>query len=196
MVRSVQWRGESRVSRERRDKPRRKANWAAIGVMEKERGRERQQFREGEQGESRRGVASRKDRGVGSEGCLFWAAWTLPSSKPSEADGDSIPLASRSPSSLHDPLFPLFTISLFILPFSFARLSSLPLVDPADVLGVPSRPPSRYYGNFEPIRKSIATAAGKSAETACVAARPPRLSSLTFSTSEKMRHLPFCFSTQ
>jgi len=40
MVRSVQWRGESRVSRERRDKPRRKANWAAIGVMEKERGRE------------------------------------------------------------------------------------------------------------------------------------------------------------
>lgn len=44
-----------------------------------------------------------------------------------------------------------------------------------DVHGVPSRPPpSRYYGNFEPIRKSIATAAGNSAETtACVATGTP-----------------------
>lgn len=67
---------------------------------------------------------------------------------------------------------PPVSLFLFILPFSFARLSSFPPVDPANVLGVPSRPPSRYYGNFEPIRKSIATAAGKSVETACVAGAP------------------------
>lgn len=90
---------------------------------------------------------------------------------------------------------------LFILPFSFARLSSFPPVDPANVLGVPSRPPpSRYYGNFEPIRKSIATAAGKSAETACVAGAPRERRASQAWLFQRLRKCnvfyslyPFCF---
>lgn len=120
---------QSRVSRGRRDKPRRKASWASIGELGRKSEKERQTPRGREQGESRRGAASRKDRRVGAEGCLFWAAWTLPSSKPSEADGDSIPLASHSPSSRHEltpvPLSVFLSLSSSFLPH-FARLSSFP----------------------------------------------------------------------
>lgn len=96
------------------------------------------------------------------------------------------------------------SLSLFLPLRSSARLPlsiSLPLRlslflaarRPYRRFSIPSRPPSRYYGNFEPIRKSIAAAAGKSAETARVATRrassrpaaPGLPGPVSFSTSEK-----------
>lgn len=119
------------------------------------------------------------------EGCLF-SARTSPSSKPSETVRSDSPPASRPPSFSLDPgSLPLSVSlsppSLFRLFLSFSLLFSLSLYlsvslflvtrRPCRRFSIPSRPPSRYYGNFEPIRKSIATAAGKNVETARVASR-------------------------
>jgi len=177
---------QSRVSRGRRDKPRRKASWASIGG--KERGREADRESEVNQ------KGCRESKGVDAEGCLFWAVWTLPSSKPSEADGDSIPLASHLPSSRHgSPSSPAHYLSLHpsFLDYSF--------------LFLPARRPRRRT------RRTLASAAvavlwkfwtnskinihrrGVERRDGLRRGETAAPFSLAFSASEKMQRLPFRF---